>query len=203
MVAQFPRNCVNPPEGACTSAAVFPAAFATRRFSPPTRGSPRVGASVSHARVSTFDCLHAWAIHVDYHAACLPIDYRAWNAGGNDSFPTSCAAVILRPRHSAALIDYTGFATPSAYRREDLVTLSPPIIVKRGTNGRITLSERAPPPSGSAHSPAAATTALTSSLSIRRPSRSTTSNRQPCSANVSPSRGKWRKAASASPATVA
>ena len=44
---------------------------------------------------------------------------------------------------------------------------------------------------------------LTSSLSIRRPSRSTTSNRQPCSTNDSPSAGRCRNAASASPATVA
>jgi len=43
----------------------------------------------------------------------------------------------------------------------------------------------------------------TSSLSILRPSRSTTSNTQPCSVMLSPSSGKWRKAARTKPAAVA
>ena len=45
--------------------------------------------------------------------------------------------------------------------------------------------------------------ALTSNLSIRRPSRSTTSNVQPCSVTLSPSAGSRRNAASANPAAVA
>ena len=52
---------------------------------------------------------------------------------------------------------------------------------------------------------AGATTAragVASSLSIRRPSRSTTSKRQPCASTASPTRGKRPAAASTKPAAV-
>lgn len=48
----------------------------------------------------------------------------------------------------------------------------------------------------------AARTGVANSLSIRRPSRSTTSKRQPCASTTSPTGGRWPAAASTKPAAV-